>query len=71
MVDEQGKKTAVVIDLKKHRELWEDFYDSALAHARRDEPREALTNPSKVGGGGARFVDAPSSKLRATLNCEG
>ena len=42
MVDEQGEKTAVVIDLKKHRELWEDFYDSAVAHARRDEPRETL-----------------------------
>lgn len=42
VVDEQGEKTAVVIDLKKHGELWEDFYDSAVANARRDEPRETF-----------------------------
>ena len=36
----RGEKTAVVIDLKKQGELWEDFFDSAVAHARRDEPRE-------------------------------
>jgi len=42
VIDEQGEKTAVVIDLKKHGDLWEDFYDSAVAHARRDEPRETL-----------------------------
>jgi hypothetical protein len=42
MIDDKGKKTAVVIDLKKHSHLWEDFYDSALARQRRDEPRESL-----------------------------
>ena len=42
VVDAQGEKTAVVIDLKKHGALWEDFYDSAVAHARRDEARETL-----------------------------
>ena len=42
VIDEQGEKTAVVIDLKKHARLWEDFYDSAVAEARRDEPRETL-----------------------------
>jgi hypothetical protein len=42
VVDERGEKTAVVIDLKKHGELWEDFSDSAVARARRDEPRETL-----------------------------
>ena len=42
VINEQGEKTAVVIDLKKHGDLWEDFYDSAVAHARRDEPRETL-----------------------------
>jgi len=42
VIDERGEKTAVVIDLKKCGELWEDFYDSAMAHARRDEPRETL-----------------------------
>lgn len=42
LVDDHGARTAVVIDLKKHGELWEDFYDSAVARARRDEPRETL-----------------------------
>jgi len=44
VVDGQGEKTAVVIDLKKHRELWEDFYDLAVAQARRGEPRETLAS---------------------------
>jgi hypothetical protein len=42
VVDERGEKIAVVIDLRKHRRLWEDFYDSAVARARREEPRETL-----------------------------
>lgn len=42
LVDEQGNKTAVVIDLKKNAQLWEDFYDRALARSRQREPREAL-----------------------------
>lgn len=42
VVDERGKKTGVVIDLREYRELWEDFYDAAIASARRKEPRESL-----------------------------
>lgn len=42
LVDEQGNKTAVVIDLKKNPELWEDVFDRALARSRRREPRETL-----------------------------
>ena len=41
LVNDRGEPTAVVIDLKKHGEPWEDFYDHALAEARRDEPRES------------------------------
>lgn len=37
VTDAKGRKTAVLIDLKKHRELWEDFQDALIAHARRDE----------------------------------
>ncbi len=44
LVDERGNKTAVLIDLKKNAELWEDFYDRALAHDREDEPRETLNS---------------------------
>ncbi|OGS15781.1 MAG: hypothetical protein A2234_04470 [Elusimicrobia bacterium RIFOXYA2_FULL_58_8] len=42
IVDEQGNKTAAVIDLKKNAQLWEDFYDRALARSREREPRETL-----------------------------
>ena len=44
VIDSQGEKTAVVIDLKKHRDLWEDFYDQAVAKSREAEPRETLTS---------------------------
>ena len=39
LVDEKGKKTAVLIDLKKHGELWEDFYDNVVSEQRKNEPR--------------------------------
>jgi hypothetical protein len=42
LVDEEGEKTAVLIDLKKNARLWEDFYDVALARSRAGEPRESL-----------------------------
>lgn len=39
LVDEKGDKTAVLIDLNKHRRLWEDFYDLMMIEARRNDPR--------------------------------
>jgi hypothetical protein len=42
LVDEKGNKTAVLIDLKRNADLWEDFYDLALARSRAGEPRESL-----------------------------
>ena len=44
MVDSKGRKTAAVIDLRRNRKLWEDFYDTVLAHSRAHEPRETLTS---------------------------
>ncbi len=44
MVDERGQKTAAVIDLRKHEQLWEDFYDTLLAKSRAREPRERLVS---------------------------
>ncbi len=44
VVNERGKKTAVVIDLKRHAAIWEDFYDSLLSHSRKSEPRESLAS---------------------------
>jgi|WetSurSiteA1Bulk_404760.scaffolds.fasta_scaffold65667_2 hypothetical protein len=42
LVDDTGEKKAVLIDLKKYGDLWEDLYDTILAHERQDEPRESL-----------------------------
>lgn len=42
MVDSHGKKTAAVIDLRRHSKLWEDFFDTLLAESRANEPRESL-----------------------------
>jgi hypothetical protein len=37
LTDEKGRKVAVQIDLRKHRALWEDFYDGLIAEHRRAE----------------------------------
>ncbi len=42
LVDEQGEKTAVLIDLHKYGEVWEDFYDVNVARSRESEPRESF-----------------------------
>jgi hypothetical protein len=42
LIDEAGQKTAVVIDLKRNKALWEDFYDTIVAKRRANEPRESL-----------------------------
>ncbi len=42
VVDARGQKTAVVIDLKRHAAVWEDFCDVAVARSRQEEPRESL-----------------------------
>ena len=47
LIDEDGKKKAVLIDLKRHRELWEDFYDTLLAKERESEPRESFQEVKK------------------------
>jgi hypothetical protein len=54
LVDENGKKTAVLIDLKKNADLWEDFYDLALARARKTEPRESLETVKRRLGAAKR-----------------
>ncbi|MDM8565753.1 hypothetical protein QUF74_08880 [Candidatus Halobeggiatoa sp. HSG11] len=44
IVDGEQKQVAVVIDLDKYGQLWEDFYDNILAIQRQDESRESLSN---------------------------
>jgi hypothetical protein len=48
VVDEQGEKTAVQIDLKKYGDLWEDIYDTLVANLRSGEPRESLEDVKKT-----------------------
>ena len=39
ITDEKNRKTAVVIDLKKHGEMWEDFFDYLIASQRKNSPK--------------------------------
>ena len=42
VVDDKGAKTSVIIDLKNHSDVWDNFYDSLIAHERADEPHESI-----------------------------
>jgi len=47
VIDDKGSKSAVIIDLSRYADVWEDFYDNLLAHQRRKEPRESLNSVKK------------------------
>jgi len=47
LVDDRGQKKAVLIDLKKHKEIWEDFYDTMIVKERELEPRESFKEVKK------------------------
>ena len=40
VTNDKGQKVAVMIDLQKYGEVWEDFYDILTAHARAVRLRE-------------------------------
>ncbi len=42
LIDESGKRTGVILDLKQHSGIWEDLHDRLLVESRRREPRESL-----------------------------
>ena len=44
LTDEKGRKVAVQIDLRKHRALWEDFYDGLISEQRRNEKTVPFEN---------------------------
>ena len=48
LFDRKGRKKAVLIDLKKHKGLWEDLFDAYVAHRRRNEPRESLARVKRL-----------------------
>jgi hypothetical protein len=37
LINEEGKKTSVLIDLNEWGDLWEDFYDIMISRSRQDE----------------------------------
>jgi hypothetical protein len=37
LTDDKGHRVAVQIDLKKHGDIWEDFWDGLVSEARRKE----------------------------------
>ncbi len=47
VIDDDGQKKAVLIDLKEHGEIWEDFYDILRVKERESEPRETLKEVKK------------------------
>ena len=46
--DRKGRRKAVLIDLKKHKQLWEDLYDGYLAHSRRRERPKSLATVKRL-----------------------
>ena len=42
ITDEKGCRTAAILDLKKHKELWEDIEDVLVSRSRRPEKRIPL-----------------------------
>lgn len=47
VTDDKDRKVAVQIDLKKHGDLWEDFYDNLIAELRKDEEKIPLEDVIK------------------------
>ncbi len=48
ITNDEGERVAVMIDLKKYGDLWEDFYDGLMAKKRMNEPRETLESVRKL-----------------------
>lgn len=44
VTDQDGRRVAVIIDLQRYGDLWEDLYDTILARTRAEEPRESLVS---------------------------
>ncbi len=47
LTDEKGERNAVVIDLKRYKDLWEDFEDAITAKARENEPKISIEEVEK------------------------
>ena len=47
LTDEKGERNAVVIDLKRYKDLWEDFEDAITAKTRENEPKIPIEEVEK------------------------
>ena len=47
LTNERGERTAVVIDLKRYKDLWEDFQDAIIAKMREKEPKVPIEEVEK------------------------
>ena len=60
VTDDKGRKTAVLIDLKKHARLWEDLWDGLVSESRRKEKsipyQEYRANRIKRGCPGSKTL---------------
>ena len=59
ITDEAGRRTAAVIDLKKHKTLWEDIEDVLVSRSRRHEKRIPLAKVKADLIKAARCASAP------------
>lgn len=66
MTDAKGRKTAVVIDFKKHGALWEDIEDVLVSRSRRHERRIPFAKV-KAASCVAKYRIAPSAQQRPLL----
>jgi hypothetical protein len=44
VLDSKGARTAVLIDLRRHGRMWEDFRDGLIVESRKREPRVSLAS---------------------------
>ncbi len=72
VVDESGRKKAVLIDLTEWGELWEDFYDVLVSHVRREEPPiQWVTLKTEYGRPPEAWLTTRSSSLPRLLGSSG
>lgn len=48
IMNPKGQRIGVQIDLRKHGEFWEDFYDAWMIEDRADEPRISWEEAKKL-----------------------
>ena len=68
MIDSTGRKTAAVIDLRRHRRIWENSCDTALVKSRAHEPRQSLASVKRRLSLARRMADYSATFARSARN---